>query len=71
MYERRIRDFAVLLVGLGAMLGLYRPPVFRRAFLALYSLYKRYFEAGPIGRLREFVPTGSLVLDVGAHVGYV
>src|ERR1700722_3173497 len=70
MFERLIRDIAVLLFGLGARLGLFRQPIFRRAFLALYSTYKRYFEAGPIERLREFVPTGSLVLDVGANVGF-
>lgn len=70
MFERLIRDSAVLLFGLGARLGLYRLPIFRSAFLALYAIYKRYFEAGPIDRLREFVPAGSLVLDVGANVGF-
>jgi FkbM family methyltransferase len=70
MFERLIRDFAVLLFGLGARLGLYNQPVFRRAFLALYAVYKQYFEAGPIERLRDFVPGGSLVLDVGANVGF-
>ncbi|WP_181167091.1 FkbM family methyltransferase [Mesorhizobium sp. B2-8-3] len=34
------------------------------------SPYKRYFEAGPIDQLREFVPGGSLVIDVGANVGF-
>ena len=33
-------------------------------------IYKQYFEAGPIDRLQEFVPSGSLVIDVGANVGF-
>src|SRR5882757_11076400 len=65
-----IRDSAVKLFGLAAKLGLQRLPLFNRAFLALYPLYKKYFEAGPIDRLREFVPSGSLVIDVGANVGF-
>jgi FkbM family methyltransferase len=53
-----------------AKLGLRRFPVFNRVFLACYAIYKQYFEAGPIDRLREFVPRGSLVIDVGANVGF-
>jgi FkbM family methyltransferase len=53
-----------------AKLGLRRSPVFNRVFLACYAIYKQYFEAGPIDRLREFVPDGSLVIDVGANVGF-
>lgn len=52
------------------MLGVQRLPVFDRAFLALYTVYKRHLEAGPIERLREYVPAGSTVLDVGANVGF-
>ncbi|WP_189343268.1 MULTISPECIES: FkbM family methyltransferase [unclassified Mesorhizobium] len=55
---------------LTAKLGLQRLAIFHRAYLALYPLYKRYFEAGPIDQLREFVPGGSLVIDVGANVGF-
>ena len=65
-----IRDSAVKLFGLAAKLGLQRLPLFNRAFLALYPVYKQYLEAGPIDRLREFVPAGSLVIDVGANVGF-
>jgi FkbM family methyltransferase len=64
------RNSAVRLFGLTAKLGLHRLPVFKPAFLAFYALYKSYFEAGPIDRLNEFVPTGSLVIDVGANVGF-
>jgi FkbM family methyltransferase len=70
MAPRLIGNFAVLLFGLVARSGLHRLPVFERIFLAFYAIYKRYFEAGPIDRLREFVPEGSLVVDVGANVGF-
>jgi FkbM family methyltransferase len=53
-----------------AKFGIHRMPVFDRIFLALYTGYKRYFEAGPIERLQDFIPTGSVVVDVGANVGF-
>lgn len=65
-----LRDSAIRLYVLTAKLGLQRLPLFHRAYLALYPLYKGYFEAGPIDQLREFVPDGSLVIDVGANVGF-
>jgi FkbM family methyltransferase len=65
-----IRDSAVKLFALTARLGLRRIPLFDRAFLGLYSAYKKHFEAGPVDRLRDFVPEGSLVIDVGANVGF-
>jgi len=65
-----LRNSAVGLFGLATKLGLQRLPLFNRTFLALYALYKTHFEAGPIDRLREFVPGGSLVIDVGANVGF-
>jgi hypothetical protein len=50
----------VRLFGLIARSAVHRKPIFESAFLALYVVYKKYFEAGPIDRLREFVPSGSL-----------
>jgi FkbM family methyltransferase len=70
MFAIFIRDSAVKLFALTARLGLQRIPLFNRAFLALYAIYKTYFEAGPVDRLREFVPEGALVIDVGANVGF-
>jgi len=64
------KNSAVRLFGLTARLGIHRLPGFHRTFLALYPIYKRYFEAGPIDQLRTFVPAGSLVIDVGANVGF-
>jgi FkbM family methyltransferase len=68
--QNLIRDSAVQLFGLARRLGIHRLPGFHRTFLMLYPIYKRYFEAGPIDRLRAFVPAGSLVIDVGANVGF-
>ena len=70
MLQSLVRNSAVKLFGLVAKLGLHRLPVLNRVFLLLYAVYKQYFEAGPIDRLREFVPNGSLVIDVGANVGF-
>jgi FkbM family methyltransferase len=70
MFQSLIRDSMVKLFGLVAGLDLHRFPLFNRAFLAIYAVYKQYFEAGPIDRLREFVPSGSCVIDVGANVGF-
>jgi FkbM family methyltransferase len=70
MLQNLIRKSAVGLFGLVARSGVHRVPVIERGFLALYAAYKRYVEAGPIERLQEFVPEGSLVIDVGANVGF-
>lgn len=47
-----------------------RRPWARRAFIASYSLYKSWIEAGPIDRLKDLVAPGSLVIDVGANIGF-
>jgi len=70
MFQKFIRDSTVRLFGLVAKSGVHRLPVIDRGFLALYAAYKKYFEAGPIDRLQEFVPSGSIVMDVGANVGF-
>jgi FkbM family methyltransferase len=70
MFQSLIRNSAVKLFGLVAKLGLHRLPGLNRVFLLFYAVYKQHFEAGPIDRLREFVPSGSLVIDVGANVGF-
>ena len=70
MFQSFIRNSAVGLFRLTARLGLDRLPVLDRIFLSFYAMYKQHFEAGPIDRLREFVPSGSTVIDVGANVGF-
>jgi len=69
MFQRLLRDLAVRLFGAVAGLG-FKSSLFRRTFVALYSLYKQYLEAGPVDELRHFVPEGSVVIDVGANVGF-
>lgn len=70
MLKQFARNSAVKLFSLAARMRLHRIPLFNRAFLASYSIYKQYFEAGPIDGLKEFVPPGALVIDVGANVGF-
>jgi len=65
-----LKDSAVKLFAVAATAGVRRLPGFHRVFLMLYPIYKRHFEAGPVDRLKEFVPDGSLVIDVGANVGF-
>lgn len=50
--------------------GLLRFTWGRRLFFALYTSYKRHFEARLVGGLRTFVREGSCVIDVGANVGF-
>lgn len=53
-----------------ARTGIMRKAWARRGFLAVYSAYKTWIEAGPVDRLKELVPPGSTVVDVGANVGF-
>jgi FkbM family methyltransferase len=42
----------------------------RRIFEASYLFYKDRLEAGPIEMLRPYVRPGTVVIDVGANMGY-
>jgi FkbM family methyltransferase len=53
-----------------ARTGIMKQAWARRVFLAAYSAYKAWIEAGPVDRLKDFVPPGSTVVDVGANVGF-
>ncbi|HEY4344148.1 MAG TPA: FkbM family methyltransferase [Parvibaculum sp.] len=53
-----------------ARTGLMKWPLVRRLFLVFYSMYKTWVESGPIERLQDYVPAGSLVIDIGANVGF-
>lgn len=46
-----------------------RSPVGQRAFEGAYLFYKVALEAGPIARLKPYVPPGSWTIDVGANIG--
>jgi FkbM family methyltransferase len=56
--------------GVLARTGIMKQAWARRVFLAAYSVYKARIEAGPVDRLKELVPAGSTVVDVGANVGF-
>ena len=70
VFQSFIRNSVVRLFGLVAKWGIMRLPLVEPAYLALYAFYKKYAEAGPVERLREFAPNASLVIDVGANVGF-
>lgn len=70
LMEKFLRQSAVWLFAWVTKLGLHRLPGFDRIFLALYAVYKTRLEAGPIERLREYLPSGSIAIDVGANVGF-
>lgn len=53
-----------------ARTGIMRQAWTRRVFLAAYSVYKTWIEAGPIDRLKDFVVPGSTTVDVGANIGF-
>jgi len=42
----------------------------RRVFVWVYRTYKERLEAGPIHLLRRWVEPGTVVIDVGANIGY-
>jgi FkbM family methyltransferase len=50
--------------------GMLRTTVGRRAYEWCYDLYKAQFEAKAIDRLREYVPPDTMVVDVGANIGF-
>lgn len=54
----RVRESGILSTGPG-----------RRLFEWCYFTYK-VFEAGPVDRLATFVRPGTLVIDVGANIGF-
>jgi FkbM family methyltransferase len=56
--------------GVFARTGIMKQAWARRVFLAAYSAYKAWIEARPVDRLRDFVPPGSTVVDVGANIGF-
>jgi FkbM family methyltransferase len=50
--------------------GLLNRPRPRRAFESSYLAYKLLVEAGPVERLRPWVPAGATVVDIGANIGF-
>lgn len=50
--------------------GVLGTPWGRTFFEATYWLYKAHYEAGPIKLLRNWVRPNSVVIDVGANIGF-
>jgi len=50
--------------------GLLRYRWGQRLYFYLYDAYKLLLEAGPISQLHALVPSATLVIDVGANVGF-
>jgi FkbM family methyltransferase len=69
MRQRAVRALLALYERLHAS-GLMSHPLARRAFEATYLGYKTLIEAGPVSRLRPLVHPGSVVVDVGANIGF-
>ena len=65
-----LRHAGVASYGMLARTGIMRQAWTRRVFLAAYSVYKTWIEAGPVDRLKDFVLPGSTVVDVGANIGF-
>jgi FkbM family methyltransferase len=65
-----LQDLLAGLYGLVRRTGVFSKPAGRWAFERAYGLYKDFIEAGPVDRLREYVPANACVLDVGANIGW-
>jgi len=53
-----------------AKVGVFDRPRAQRGFESAYLAYKSLAEAGPIAGLRQLVPEGATVIDVGANIGF-
>jgi FkbM family methyltransferase len=68
--RRLLQSWLLSLYRLVFARGLLRFGWGRRMFFALYDFYKTWLEAGEIDGLRRWVPSGGVVIDVGANVGF-
>jgi FkbM family methyltransferase len=51
-------------------LGIFKLPLARAIFILSYNYYKSIFESVAADRLKSFVKPNTLVIDVGANVGF-
>lgn len=68
--KKALQSIALKSYGALAQTGVMKWPPARRVFLIFYAAYKTWIESGPVERLHEYVPAGSLVIDIGANVGF-
>lgn len=50
--------------------GVLESKIGQSIFYEAYTLYKLFFEAGPIQQLKSFISAESVVIDVGANIGF-
>ena len=67
---KSIQRLGLALYSILSKAGFFSSPTGRKFFLLAYNYYKRFIEAGPVDGLRRFVSTHSVVIDVGANVGF-
>jgi FkbM family methyltransferase len=70
MIKQAIQKIGLTTNALLVRSGVMRLPFARRAFVYAYTWYKERIEAGPVEALRKFIPGGTLVIDVGANIGF-
>lgn len=68
--KQRLQRLGLLAYKALARSGALSSPVGRGLFHKAYALYKRLVEAGPVDRLEQFVAPGTVVVDVGANIGF-
>lgn len=68
--ERALQRAALAAWSVSTRMGLVELPKVRRLYSTFYFLYKGYVEARFIDTLLERVPAGSVVVDVGAYIGF-
>lgn len=50
--------------------GFFKTSVGQWIFRHLYDVYKTHFEAASVDRLRPWIKAGTIVIDVGANIGF-
>ena len=68
--REQLSDALVGLYERAAKSGMLDRPRPRRAYESVYLTYKRLIEAGPVNYLNALVPNGSMIIDVGANIGF-
>jgi len=65
-----IQQILLQLYKFAVRIGLTRTTIWQEFFSRLYMLYKSNIEARHTDYLQQFVPSGAIVIDVGANIGF-
>ena len=68
--NRSLQNSFLILFKLVSQTGIFSTSWGRDLFELVYYAYKLLFEAGPINQLHRYVKPGTVVIDVGANVGF-